>query len=247
MKKIYFLFAIALISNQFLQAQSNATSQNIDAALQDLSKGTTNNGSTTNTGTMVSFAHKEDTKGSRYLFNDWAKGSVVGSNNVAINNDSLLFNYDKINHDLYLTSDKVSAINVDKDKVKSFSLKGADGNMYNFEKVPLINPNVFFQPINETADKYSVYKLTKTRFVKSDFRSDGMVETGKNYDEFVDEDEYYIVLPGAKEFKKIDLKKKSIKQALPQDAAKVDTYFAQHKQDDVNDAFLKNLITFLNS
>ena len=246
MKKIYLVLAILLITNTFLQAQSNALSQNVDAALQDLTKGVTNNGGGY-IGSMVSFSHKEDTKGNRYLFTEWAKGSVVGSNDVVINNDSLLFNYDKITHDLYLTTDKVSAIDVDKSKVKSFSLKGNDGNVYSFEKIPLINPDIFFQPLVENVNKYSAYKLTKTKFVKSDYHSDGMVETGKNYDEYVDEDEYYIVLPGGKEFKKVDLKKKSIKQALQQDASKTDSYFAQHKQDDINEAFLKDLITSLNS
>jgi hypothetical protein len=43
-----------------------------------------------------------------------------------------------------------------------------------------------------------------------------------------------------------ELKKKSIKEAFADEKTKVDDYFAQHKYDDIDDTFVRNLIIYLN-
>src|SRR5580693_6205497 len=85
-------------------AQTNENSIRIDQAIQDLTNdvaGNTN-GNSRAVGSFVNFhMGKEDTKGSRYLFPDWVGGVVTTKKGVVITKDSLLYNYDKISHDLY--------------------------------------------------------------------------------------------------------------------------------------------------
>lgn len=56
----------------------------------------------------------------------------------------------------------------------------------------------------------------------------------------------YIVLPGARDYRKASLKKKAIREALPEESTKVDNYFSAHKRDDINEEFLKGLVIALN-
>lgn len=193
------------------------------------------------------FSAQKETKGSRYLLEDWGKGSVMINNGDQLNTSSLYFNYDKIGKTLLMTSDKKILIEVNKDSLRSFSVVNPDGQEFKFQRVPQINPGGFYQPLVQSADKYSLYKMLQTKFVKSNYKSDGLVETGTPYDEYVDTYEYYIVMPGNKAFQKLtDLKSKTIKAALSVDAAKVDSYFSQHKREDVNEIFLMGLVDFLN-
>lgn len=218
---------------------------------EGISNWTFSNGPVSNTiyfgGGIPVFSAVKETRGSKYLLEDWGKGSVVMMNGDHLNTSALLFNYDKISKALLITADKKILIEVNKDSMQAFSITNADGEEYKYQRVAAINPNNFYQPLVANAEKYSAFKLPQTKFVKSDYHSNGLVETGTPYDEYVDTYEYYIVMPGGKTFQKLaDLKSKSIKAALATDAAKVDTYFSQHKREDVNEVFLTGLVSFLN-
>src|SRR5262249_11457199 len=93
---------------------------------------------------------------------------------------------------------------------------------------------------------YGLYKLTKTTFKKADFHTDGMVESGNNYDEFADDVSYYILAPGATTATKIELKKKSIKEVLAGAKQKTDDYLSAHRGEDINEDFLTGLVGSLN-
>ena len=243
MKKMTFAAIISVTCYSAAQAQSNPTSQSIDNAIQELTHNVDNNGNTRAVGSFVSFSSKEDTKGSRYYYNRWVKGSVTGTNGVNINSDSISYNYDKIGKALFITSDMKSMIELDKDQVKSFTLRDGSSAPIIFEKLDIIHPGSYFQVISENPGKISAYKYTQTKFEKSNYRTDGLVETGKNYDEYVDTDEYYIVSPDG--VKKIDLTKKSIIKTLGND--KVKTYFSKHGDDDINESFIHGLVEFMNN
>jgi len=235
----YFGFGL-LISGSVL-AQSTPESQSIQNSLNEVS-----GLQSSHVASMVSFSHKEDTKGSRYLFTSWVKGSVTGMNDVTIHSDSLRFNYDKMTRSLYMTSDMKTMLEIDKDHIKAFTLNGNGGDLISsYIKINAIDPDAFFQPIAGADSKYYAYKTTKTKFQKADYHTDGLVETGKNYDEYVDENEYYFRLPGGA-YKKFELKKKSIKEVLAGDATKVNGYLSEHKFDDINEDFIKGLINYLN-
>jgi hypothetical protein len=230
-------------------AQTNENSIRIDQAIQDLTNNVAGNanGQSRAVGSFVNFHTKEDTKGSRYLFQDWVGGVVTTKSGVVIAKDSLLYNYDKISHDLYLTDQK-TVVQVDGENIKAFTFTNM-GKPMTFVRLEAIQPNVFFQQLVDpgtTGSGYGLYKLTKTHFKKADYHTDGMIESGNNYDEYVDESEYYLVMPGGKDVKKVELKKKSIREALAEVRQKTDDFFGFHRGDDINENFLIGLVSSLN-
>jgi len=247
MKRSFLFLAAGILSVQAIHAQSSAAAQAVDNSFQEFAHNLGVNGTSRAITTITAFSSKEDTKGSRYLFDHWVNGSAVSTmKDVSVNSQTLLFNYDKITHNLYITQDKKTVVEVDKNQIQSFTLHGDGGQDYAFERVNLINTDQFFQPLVKSGDKYTLYKLTKTTFKKADYHSDGLTESGHNYDEYVENSEFYILFPGGKEYKKIELKKKSIKDALSPAAARVNDYFSGHKYDDINESFLKGLVSVIN-
>lgn len=194
---------------------------------------------------LTIFHQKEETQGSRYLFNRWVSGTVLDTNLAVINTADFLFNYDKIGKKLLTTRDKMTIIELNDNAINSFILKG-DTSIATFAKVPVINKKDFLTVLVKNEIKYSLYKSTKTKFQKADYTNNGIFESGKKYDEFVDEFEYYIIFPGGKEFKKVELKKKSIRETLANEEAKVKQYFSKSESGVINESFLKALILFLN-
>ncbi len=59
-------------------------------------------------------------------------------------NPKLLLNYDKINNNLYITSDRQTIIQLDKESIANFTLRG-NGEEYYFKRVNLMNSMKFFQ------------------------------------------------------------------------------------------------------
>jgi hypothetical protein len=197
-------------------------------------------------GTFYNIASKEDTKGSRYLFNSWVKGYVTDKAGNAVKNDNYTFNYDKISGALLLSQDKQTAIDVNKEQVKGFTVYDKADQPINFEYIPAIDATHFAQVLS-TGTKYKVYKLTKTTLVKADFKSDGLTSSGNKFDEYVDEPGYYVIDVKTNGVQKVALKSKAIKQAFAADADRVKAYFDAHKDDDVNEGFLGGLGDSLNN
>lgn len=197
-------------------------------------------------GTLFSFSHKEDTKGSRYLIPEgWGKGYVVDKGGATIKNDNYSYNYDKINGSLLLTQDKRAAVDVNRDQIKTFTIYNKLDQPETYELVTTINPTHYSQVLSD-GSKYKVYKFTKTTFVKSDYKTDGLTSSGNHYDEYVDEPTYYVLNVKTSALQKVQLKAKAIKQVFAADADKVKTYFNDHADDDINDTFLSNLADSLN-
>jgi len=188
--------------------------------------------------------HKEETRGSRYLLNRFAKGLIVDHQDHVINDPGMLLNYDKIDGQLMIAKDGKNYLEVDKEKVAAFALKTEDSS-YVFLNVPILSKENYFLLI-ANGTKYSAYKSVRTKFVKSNYTSNGLVETGNNYDEYVDKQTYYWVDQKNEKAGIFELKKKSIKEAFASEAAKVDAYFSLHKHEDVDENFVKNLISYLN-
>jgi hypothetical protein len=139
-------------------------------------------------------------------------------------------------------------VQVDGENIKAFTLTSA-GQPMTFVRLESVQPNVFFQQLVEpgtSGSGYGLYKLTRTTLKKADYHTDGLVESGNNYDEFVDVSEYYFVTPGGKEAKKVELKKKAIREAMTDARQKTDDYFAAHRSEDINELFLIGLVSSLN-
>ncbi|MDB5139807.1 MAG: hypothetical protein JWR12_1723 [Mucilaginibacter sp.] len=198
--------------------------------------------SSSSSGIYPVFSHTEETKGSRYLFNNWVTGFVVGINDSVYKNSSYGFNYDKIGGGLLLTSDKHSAIEVDKAKIKSFTLNNDGNEGMVFEYVPNID-KVHFVQLIAGGSRYNLYKRTITTFVKNNYHSDGMASTGNNYDEYVDDNTYYVLNKQTNQLQQFSLKKKSIKAVFEGKA--LDAFFAANNGS-IDDKYLKSLGYFVN-
>jgi len=194
---------------------------------------------------LTIFHQKEETHGSRYLFNWWVNGTVLDTNLTVINTADFSFNYDKIGKKLLATRDKNTIIEINDAAINSFILK-TDTSITKFEKIPGIGKKEFLIEVVKNEVKYSLYKSMKTTFQKADYTNNGVIASGKKYDEFVDEFEYYIIFPGGNQFKKVELKKKSIREALSNEEVKVKQYFSKSESGVINESFLKELILFLN-
>jgi hypothetical protein len=203
-------------------------------------------------GALPSFSIKEGTRGSRYLLSErWAGGTVTTFGDSIVNNPALTFNYDKMSQNLYATKDGQTVIELSKEQVKAFTINDAQENkQYSFERLGPIDSLHFFQVIvAQVPGKYALYKQVKTRFEKSNYHSDGMVESGKPYDEYIDEYQYYILTPGGKTSIKIpELKLKSLKEMLNAagNPPRATAYMSAHKYDQVNEDFLKEMVGQMN-
>jgi len=191
------------------------------------------------------FLIKQDTKGNRYLYENWVHGSVLGVDGIVYNSSKLLFNYDKVGQKLFMLSDSTTAIELSSGDIAGFTLKD-DSSEYHFERLRNSTDLNFYQPVYKNEKGYSLYKLLFTKLKKADYQTNGIIKSGNKYDEYVDENKYFI-LPPKKELMKIDFKKKSIEEKLENESLKVESFFTEHKKEKLNEEFVKNLLQFLNS
>jgi len=155
----------------------------------------------------------------------------------------MMFNYDKMGGGLLLTRDGRSAIEVNREQVKTFTVYGADGIQHNFENVPAISKNRYVEVVEE-GTKYKIYKLVKTEFVKSDYATNGLTTSGNPYDEYVDKPTYYVIGKDGIPLQ-ISLKKKALKEAFKEDTEKLNQFFASNSGD-IDDDYLRGLGEFMN-
>jgi hypothetical protein len=194
---------------------------------------------------VPSFERKAETVGNQYLFEDWVSGVVVNIDGVSFG-DGYLFNYNKLSQNLYVkVKDTAAAFLVNKHQLKSIWL--TDGTrQFLLERVAAIDSNYFYNAIVKS-NKYSLYSLTKTKFIASNYVTNGMTSSGNLYDEFKDEVVYYIVFPDGTA-KTIPSKKKAIKSLFEADKEKVEEFYKNNDNanNSFGESFLKSLVEYLN-
>ncbi|HTI60376.1 hypothetical protein [Mucilaginibacter sp.] len=182
--------------------------------------------------------------GSQYFFDTFAHGFIVEpSGNIVYSSDNLL-NFDKIRGGLLLAKDPKNIELVDWDRVKGFTLYSPAGVRFDFEKDTTINPTHFLQVI-ATGPKYKIYKLIKTRFVRSDYVNNGAAPHGHDYDEFVDDADYFVVDVQANKHMELSLKKKSLKADFAKEGDKIEKYLKDNSGR-IDDAYLSKLGDYMN-
>jgi hypothetical protein len=191
--------------------------------------------------------HTYELKGGLLLFEKyWAHGRVELPGNKILQNDSLFYNYNKMEQALLVTKDFRTMLTVDKKNFKSVTFFLAD-SVYTLEHVDLINSRDLFFELLRDDSKYSLYKNIVTEFKDVNYRSSGIVSEGNMYGMVVDHNVYYIVF-GNKEYKKLNkIDKKSIEKAFSSgpDKDKVDTWLSG-KSADGGEPLLWDLIVYLN-
>jgi hypothetical protein len=187
---------------------------------------------------------KGNTRGNQYLFGTPVHGFLVNASGEIVYNPAYRFDYDKMGGGLLLTKDQRSVVQVNWDQVRYFSLFASNGTRYDFEKAPAIDPSHYVQVL-ASGGKYKIYKLIKTKFVKSDYVNNGVTSHGNDYDEYVDDADYYVVDVQANQPKKVSLRKKSLKDAFAKDADKANKYMSDNSGD-IDDAYLSKLGAYMN-
>jgi hypothetical protein len=191
--------------------------------------------------------NKESTVGSRYLLDEWISFNVVDKTDSVVNTNGYLFNYDKIGGKILATNDKQTIIEIDDTAIKGFSFVDSSGKKISFKKINTIDRSMFLIVLADKPGKdYSLYKSLRTEFVKANYTNNGLIQSGKKYDEYVDNPEYYIEFHKLKTFTKVELKEKALKKAFAGNEEKVKAFFEKNRAGKLNEALLIQLISYLN-
>jgi hypothetical protein len=186
-----------------------------------------------------------------YFGGDWLKARILTSNNVIISSDSFLFNYDKIDRKLLITSDFKSMFEIDYREFKAIEFYFND-SAYFFKHIYLINEKDLFQILVRDKGKYALYKLTRTKLVRGTYGTLGNIgfvtTIGSSGDRYVDVPEYYIFFPNKDYRSFFTIKKTAIKRvfALSPDSNKLEEFFNLIGNREYNENDLIQLINYLN-
>ncbi len=188
-------------------------------------------------------------RGKNLLFEgNWVKGKLLTSNNSIVNGDNFLFNYDKIEHRLLITSDYKNMFEIDRREFKA-ALFYFNDSSYVFKHIYFINDKDLFEILVNDENRYSLYKVMHTKLIREAFGINTISTGGPVMREkYVDMPEYYIFFPN-REYRSIfNLKKGPIERIfeLNPDSEKVNEYLktTNSKVYDEND--LIQLILYLN-
>ena len=194
---------------------------------------------------MISYNEKQDAEGSPYLFDAWAKGTVLLKDNTTLSETTYILNFDKTRNTLLMKVDAQRVLEVDMSQIAGFTL------IHDMDTLSLIsfpeNSQMYLLQLYKDS-LYSLYKTLNTKFLKSDYVNKGLYETGYKYDRYVDENTYYIMQKDGRYFtvnaaNKAELRK--IADVFPS----IKAYFKEHslpKEKANNDTFFINLTRYLN-
>jgi hypothetical protein len=239
--KLILSTAILAVISTF--AYSQVSGPSIETSFENYIRA--NSGSVNNGGILPNFVIKENTRGNRYLYENWVDGFVVGTDGNTYNSSRYKYNYDKISRKLFMLYDTTTVIELSSGDIAGFTLKNPQGDQV-FERLKNSTDLNFYQAVYKEEKGYSLYKLLTTKYNKADYQTNGIIESGKKYDEYVDTEEYFILSP-KQEITKIVFKKKSIEKALENESAKVQAFFGQHKGDVLDQEYVKQLLQYINS
>ncbi|MDB5131371.1 MAG: hypothetical protein JWR02_1120 [Mucilaginibacter sp.] len=197
-------------------------------------------GSPYNTAVKAGF-NQEETRGSRYLFKSWIPGFGISKGDSIIQDMDNVYNYDKINGNLLFTRDRNIMSQISKQQVKSFSLFDGSLHPHVYESAPEISDKTFVEVI-AGSPKYKIYKTVDTKLQRADFHTDGVIESGHRYDEYIDAERYYFVrLPNGRP-ETFSLRKNAIKKLFAGDA---DKFISAQGSRNIDENYLKDLMDSL--
>jgi hypothetical protein len=183
--------------------------------------------------------------GKNLLFdNEWVKAKLLTSDNSVINNDTLLFNFDKIDQRLLVTADFKNVFQIDWREFKAILFYRHDSG-YVYKHISFISHKDLFQVLINGDGKYSLFKTIHTKVVKGSY---GNASFGRTTDKYLDVPEYCILFPN-REFRIIHLLKKAAIERvfdLNPDYDKVEDYLNMNNKTLYEEADLEQLIQYLN-
>ncbi|MGE5519321.1 MAG: hypothetical protein ACM3VS_05275 [Candidatus Dadabacteria bacterium] len=197
-------------------------------------------------GALPVFLVKENTKGNRYLFDKWVNGWVVGTQNVTYKAPNTQFNYDKMTEKLLVLVDGTTVIELNTADILSFTI-GEGESQHTFVRLKNSTDEHFYEQVTSNNKGYALYKQLITKLKKADYETNGIFESGNKFDEYKDEYQYFVVTPKQELLKITAFKEKVIKNALGNEAKKVDTFISSHKGQKIDEQYVKGLIEYVNS
>lgn len=191
------------------------------------------------------FMPKDQTKGRQYLFDKWVPGEVTNDKGVKVVNEKYLFNYNKMGKVLLFTEDQKSVFELDVKTINSFTLLYNSEQWY-YQKINFSGKDEFVRALTQTNTNYTLYGSTSTKFVKANYVSTGLTESGNNYDEFLDSYKYMIFSQKDRKIVPIELKTKFIKSVFDHEKLKLDKWLSQNAGYEINEEYLIRLVDYLN-
>lgn len=182
------------------------------------------------------FKH-EDTRGSRFYYDDWVPGFGINKMDSIVYEKEYAYNFDKIDGTILYTNDGRTMSSVSTEQLKSFTLYDKKGHAHMYESAPDINKKPFVEVLLSTP-KYKIYKRTDTKLTKADYHFNGITEAGHKYDEFIDDDHYVFVAANGGKPQNISLKKSTLKKLMAGDA---DAFIASQGSREVDEEYVKDL------
>ena len=184
--------------------------------------------------------------GSQFFSPSWSGGTVTTTRNETFGK-GYSFLFDKVRQELFMKYKDSSVILLaDKSQISSFTLH--TDKDHSFVASASYDPSKkgdFFEVLAKSDTGWTLLKLIRTKFVKGDERDIEKQRLGEIYDSFEDAVTYYL------SYKKglphqIPLKEKPLLKVLDRDKTKAGIYLAAHKQDRIDEAFMRNLVEFIN-
>jgi len=129
--------------------------------------------------------------------------------------------------------------------VKGFVLISPHDQPVAFERMTGIS-NDLYSIVLSSGSKYKIYKLIKTKYIPSDYKTDGVMSTGNKYDEYDDDYTYYVMNMKTLAFQPLQLKKKAIKDAFSTEGDKLNSFMNDHSSDKIDDDYLEALGNAMN-
>ncbi|WP_212006379.1 hypothetical protein [Chitinophaga sp. HK235] len=208
MKKNIVLSTITLLAGLSLQAQdSTGLAQTVSA------RNSIDNNLGVRFATALTFHPKENTVGTPYLYADWGRMWLDSLEHKRVGR-SIVYdaNIDLEKNMLIVKGGDGKAYAPETKDIQAFHLKKGDAETA-FVAVNLNGTPRFVEQL--AGGKYRLVRDVKVVFKQADFVDKGMVQSGKNYDEYKKEYTYYLVKDQVPV--KISLRKKAFLEALSQD------------------------------
>jgi hypothetical protein len=114
-----------------------------------------------------------------------------------------------------------------------------------FEKTGSPDSVNFYQVLSR-GNRYTLYGLTKTWFIESNYYTNGITSTGSMFDEYKEQSSYYI-RTGEGKLTELPLKRRAIKNYFSAEKEKVTGFFKEHDTTEQSlDNLLVSLVDYLN-
>ncbi|NML41665.1 hypothetical protein HHL17_31055 [Chitinophaga sp. G-6-1-13] len=210
MKKYLLLSAIFALACLALQAQDSlGLSQTVSF------RNAVSNNLGVRFSSVFSFHPKENTVGSPYLYADWGRLWIDSMDNKPVAR-SVVYdaNIDLEKNMVIVKGGDGKAYVPEVNNVQAFHCKkGEEANTFVVMQIEGVNK--FVEQL--AGGKYRLVKEAKVTFHPADFVDKGMIQTGKNYDEYKKAYTYYLVKDRVPV--KVNLRKKQFLEALGRDPA----------------------------